>query len=169
MALPTLGVVNPDLRAPSPADEQALLALNNYHALELSELTIEQLRQLFAVAWRVRTTADASAMVVAFDHDTAYESQNFDWFRERYDRFTYVDRVVVSPAARGRGLARFLYDDVITAARADGHTLLCAEVNLDPPNPASDALHASMGFAPVGSAELAGLGKSVRYYVRELG
>nr|WP_246401606.1 GNAT family N-acetyltransferase [Jiangella mangrovi] len=107
-------------------------------------------------------------MVVAFDQDTARISQNFDWFKARYPRFAYVDRVVVAEATRGQGLARALYDDVIEAARAEGQTLLCAEVNLDPPNPASDALHTSVGFTPVGSADVVGRDKSVRYYVRPL-
>ncbi|TDC47141.1 GNAT family N-acetyltransferase [Jiangella ureilytica] len=155
-------------RAPVDADLPTLLALNNDHALELSELTTEEFRELLKVAWRTRVADDLSAMVIAFDQDTARISQNFDWFKARYPRFAYVDRVVVAPSARGQGLARALYEDVIAAARAEGQTLLCAEVNLDPPNPASDALHTSMGFAPVGSAALAGRNKSVRYYVRPL-
>jgi predicted GNAT superfamily acetyltransferase len=152
-------------RAPAEADLPILLELNNDHALELSELTAGDFRELLKVAWRARVADDLSAMVIAFDQDTARTSQNFDWFKARYPRFAYVDRVVVAPAARGQGLARALYEDVIAAARAEGHTLLCAEVNLDPPNPASDALHTSMGFTPVGSAALVGRGKSVRYYV----
>lgn len=155
-------------RAPATADEAALLRLNNDHALELSELTPDEFRELLKVAWRVRVTDDLSAMVVAFDQDTVRSSQNFDWFKARHPRFAYIDRVVVSPATRGQGLARALYEDVIAAARAEGQSLLCAEVNLDPPNPASDALHTSMGFAPVGSAALIGRDKSVRYYSRPL-
>ena len=158
----------PTFRAPVDADLPTLLALNNDHALELSELTADEFRELIKVAWRTRVADDLSAMVIAFDQDTARSSQNFDWFKARYPRFAYVDRVVVAPAARGQGLARSLYEDVIAAARAEGQTLLCAEVNLDPPNPASDALHTAMGFAPVGSAALVGRDKSVRYYVRPL-
>lgn len=158
----------PTFRAPVDADLPTLLELNNDHALELSELTADEFRELVKVAWRTRVADDLSAMVIAFDQDTARSSQNFDWFKARYQRFAYVDRVVVAPAARGQGLARALYDDVIAAARAAGQPLLCAEVNLDPPNPASDALHTAMGFAPVGSAALVGRDKSVRYYVRPL-
>jgi hypothetical protein len=145
-----------------------MLTLNNDHVLELSRLTAEQLRHLCKVAWRVRVSDDLAAMLIAFDQDTPYDSQNLNWFRARYRRFAYIDRVVVAPAARGRGLARRLYEDVITAARAEGHTLLCAEVNLDPPNPPSDALHAATGFTPVGEAELVARGKAVRYFVRQL-
>jgi hypothetical protein len=37
------------------------------------------------------------------------------------------------------------------------------EVNSDPPNPPSDALHASLGFKEVGSAAIHGGAKTVRY------
>lgn len=160
--------VTEPLRPPRPDDEPALLALNNDHAVELSELTLTGLRELFALAWRVRVTDDATAMVVALDQDSASDAENFQWFRRRYDRFAYIDRVVVAPAARGRGLARALYTDVISAAQASGHTVLCAEVNLDPPNPASDAFHLAMGFDEVGRAELTTQPKMVRYYTRAI-
>lgn len=157
-----------DLRAPDEADVAALLELNNDHAVELSELTPDGLRELIGIAWRVRIVDDAQAMVVAFDQDTASTGQNFTWFRQRHDRFAYIDRVVVAPHARGRGLARLLYDDVMTAARAAAQPVLCAEVNLDPPNPASDAFHASLGFVEVGRGTILELGKTVRYYERSL-
>jgi uncharacterized protein len=41
------------------------------------------------------------------------------------------------------------------------------EINLLPPNPASDAFHARMGFVEVGAAQLAN-GKTVRYLERAL-
>ena len=157
------------LRPPAADDEPALLALNNAHAVELSELTATGLRELFDLAWRVRVTDDLAAMVIALDQDSASHGENFEWFRRRYTRFVYVDRVVVAPAARGRGLARQLYTDVISAARARGHTLLCAEVNLKPPNPTSDAFHLAMGFEEAGRAELATQPKTVRYYTRPIG
>ncbi len=155
-------------RKPTPNDETALLRLNNDHAVELSELDLTDLRTLFQAAWRVRVTDDATAMVIALNQDSSHDGENFSWFRHRYDRFVYVDRVVVSPAARGRGLARMLYGDVIAAAQAQAHTTLCAEVNVDPPNPASDSFHASMGFAEVGRAHLGVGTKEVRYVTRLL-
>lgn len=146
-----------------------LLALNNAHAVELSELTSAGLRELFDLAWRVRVTDDLAAMVIALDQDSVSDGENFGWFRRRYARFVYVDRVVVAPAARGRGLARHLYTDVIEVARASGHTVLCAEVNLDPPNPVSDAFHRAMRFEEAGRAELTTQPKTVRYYARPIG
>lgn len=158
----------PDIREPRTIDEDTLLKLNNDHRVELSELTTAGLRQLLKDAWHARVVDDAVAMVVAFDQDTVRDSENYRWFAERFRRFVYIDRVVVEPAARGRGLGRQLYEDVISAARDADHTVLCAEVNIDPPNPASHALHEKLGFTAVGDAHIAGGKKSVRYYVLEL-
>jgi predicted GNAT superfamily acetyltransferase len=75
---------------------------------------------------------------------------------------------VVEPAQRGRGVARQLYEDLFDAARSSGRGRVVCEVNSDPPNPASDAFHARLGFAVVGTAHLADRGKTVRYFCREL-
>jgi predicted GNAT superfamily acetyltransferase len=90
------------------------------------------------------------------------------WFRERYGRFVYVDRVVVAPAARGRGHARRLYDELFERAASAGHEVICCEVNRDPPNPASDGFHATLGFVEVGSAAIHHGQKTVRYWVRPI-
>jgi len=118
----------------------AILALNNAHATELSWLEPERLATLLAQAFHAR----------------------------RIGAFVYVDRVAVAPAARGRGYACTLYADLIERATAAGHTVLVCEVNSDPPNPASDAFHAALGFALVGHAAIHGGSKSVRYLLRPL-
>ena len=110
----------------------------------------------------------ADALLIAFDQTADYDSQNFLWFRRRFDRFVYVDRVVVDPARRGMGLARRLYAEVFARASAAGHGHVVCEVNSDPPNPASDAFHAALGFREVGAAIVAESGKAVRYYERDL-
>jgi predicted GNAT superfamily acetyltransferase len=54
------------------------------------------------------------------------------------------------------------------AARAAGYAHVCCEVNIDPPNPGSDAFHANMGFEEIGRAFLPERGKTVRYLMRTL-
>ncbi|MDX8478034.1 GNAT family N-acetyltransferase [Mesorhizobium sp. VK24D] len=150
----------------APADEAAILALNNEHATELSWLEREQLSFLLSEAFYTRRIGALEAFIMCFDQDARYDSPNFLWFRERYPRFVYVDRVVVAAEARGRGHARRLYEDMFEQVRRDGHTIVTCEVNADPPNPASDAFHAALGFAEVGDAVIDGGKKSVRYYVK---
>ena len=100
---------------------------------------------------------------MAFDQDADYDSPNYLWFRARYPRFVYVDRIVVAPAMRKRGLANRLYEDLFRVAKDASHDRVVCEVNSDPPNPASDAFHAALGFVEVGHASIHGGAKTVRY------
>ncbi len=143
-----------------------LLSLNNAFASELSFLTPEKAAYLVAQAFMAARVGEADALLLAFDQDAAYDNPNFRWFKDRFPRFVYVDRVVVAPAARGRGLARALYRALFD--RAGAYDRVVCEINLDPPNPASDAFHAALGFEPVGTAVLPGVHKTVRYFSRAL-
>ncbi|MBZ9895185.1 MULTISPECIES: GNAT family N-acetyltransferase [unclassified Mesorhizobium] len=150
------------------SDEAAILALNNEHAAELSWLEPERLSFLLGEAFYARRIGALEAFIMTFDQGARYDSPNFLWFRERYERFVYVDRVVVAAQARGRGHARLLYQDLFEHATRAGHALVTCEVNADPPNPASDAFHAALGFTEVGDAVIHGGKKAVRYYVRRI-
>jgi predicted GNAT superfamily acetyltransferase len=99
------------------------------------------------------------------DQDASYGSPNFQWFRKRYSRFVYIDRVIVGTAFRRQGLAQALYAHLFETARAAGQTRVVCEVNAEPANPVSDAFHAALGFQPVGLAALPN-GKTVRYLER---
>jgi predicted GNAT superfamily acetyltransferase len=155
------------LTAITPADEPAILELNNAHEIELSRLDGARLRQLLAAAYHARMAPQGVAFLIAFAPAADYDGVHFSWFRERFENFVYVDRVVVANAARGRGIARALYADLFQRAQSDGQPMICCEVNVDPPNPASDAFHASLGFHEIGTASMAN-GKVVRYFKKAL-
>jgi predicted GNAT superfamily acetyltransferase len=105
--------------------------------------------------------------MIAFDQDADYDSPNFLWFRNRFARFIYVDRIVVAPSGRRQGFARELYRDLFVRARRDGHDVICCEVNRDPPNPVSDRFHDALGFETEGEATIPS-GKTVSYLSRRL-
>jgi uncharacterized protein len=152
---------------------EPLLALNNDHAIELSALTLSEFDQLIRESFYAATINEGDALIIAFDQSSCYNHTNFLWFRayfekERHDRFVYVDRVVTSAAARSKGHARTLYMDLFEHARAAGHDRVVCEVNLDPPNPVSDAFHASLNFSEVGRAVIHNGAKTVRYLLRHL-
>lgn len=159
----------PERLVPQLTGLDALLALNNAHAAELSLLTSDAFAHMIGGAFCAARIGEADAFLLAFDQDADYASPNFLWFRARLPRFVYVDRIAVAPAARGRGLARSLYADLFAAAREADHTLVCCEVNSDPPNVASDAFHAALGFREVGAQAIHGGAKTVRYLERALG
>jgi predicted GNAT superfamily acetyltransferase len=151
------------IRAITAADLPAILALNNAHAVELSELTAEALEALVAVAAHARIVDRGRGFLLAFSERTPAQGPNHAWFLARYPAFLYIDRVAVAPEARGQGHARQLYDDL---ARVGAGRPLCCEVNLEPPNPGGRAFHERLGFDACGEATDPRNGKLVRYLVR---
>lgn len=154
------------IRDITEADISVLLALNNAEAPAVNALTEEGFEALLRNAFAARVTAGAEAFLIAFDHATPPQGPNHAWFIARESTFAYVDRVVVAPGARRRGLARALYADLAARARADRIGLLVCEVNIDPPNAASLAFHEGLGFAPAGEGRDPRDGRRVRYLRR---
>jgi uncharacterized protein len=150
-------------------DESAVLALNGANEAETSPLDAGGLRALLEQAFHVGLCEEGrAAFLIAFDQDAVYASPNFRWFQARNRRFVYIDRIIVSRDRRGLGLARSLYEELFAAATAAGHELVGCEVNLEPPNPNSDAFHLKLGFNEVGRATLHPSGKVVRYLEKAL-
>ncbi|MGF1453773.1 MAG: GNAT family N-acetyltransferase [Alphaproteobacteria bacterium] len=149
-----------------------VLAINNASARETSPLDRAGLAHLVEQSVYARVTgiepSAVDAFVIAMDQDADYESPNFRWFKARLEAFLYIDRVVVAQTARGKRLARTLYEDLFAFGRGAGHRFVACEVNRDPPNPRSDAFHAALGFSEAGAAVLAEMGKTVRYLVKPL-
>jgi L-amino acid N-acyltransferase YncA len=86
--------------------------------------------------------ADDDGTVVGFAYSTSYRP------RPAY-RLTRETSVYLAEEARGLGLGRRMYDDLLTRMRADGIHVALALVAL--PNPASIALHEACGFEHLGT------------------
>jgi predicted GNAT superfamily acetyltransferase len=149
----------------SAQSSQALNALNNAFAKETSFLDAADWVRLTGMACFSFATPDA--FIIAFDQDADYDSQNFLWFRDRFERFVYIDRVVVAASAHGQGLGRRLYEKLFADAKAAGFPCVLAEVNTNPPNPGSIGFHTKMGFDAVEDVTWSPE-KSVRYFARTL-
>lgn len=106
------------------------------------------------------------AFLLAMNEAADYDSLNFLWFREHYDRFIYIDRVVVDPAHHRRGHGLALYEDLVQWSSGRTPRLAC-EVNIRPPNEPSMRFHQSQGFMPVGTQDTDGGRKTVSLMVRE--
>ncbi len=144
-------VPTPRLRAITDDDVVAVLDLNHRHVELLSPLDAPRLLQLRGWAQRadvIDLDGEVAGFVVTFAPGSDYDSDNYRWFAQRYDDFSYLDRVVVDAPFRRRGLARFVYDQL--EARAGARMLL--EVNVDPPNEPSLAFHRGRGYVEVGRA-----------------
>lgn len=100
---------------------------------------------------RAAIAADGSPVgaLLVYAPGADYPSLNYTWVGERYEDFWYIDRIMVSAAARGLGVGKAFYDDLFVTAKGAAAAIF-AEVNKVPPNPISMAFHKRMGFEPVG-------------------
>lgn len=156
----------PVIRPIGDDDVAWILALNAANEIATSPLDAPTLRLMLGDA-AYAGAIGREGFLIAFDQTSAYKSVNYQWFRVGYVQFIYVDRIIVDAAARKGGLARALYEDMFSVARRAGHGTVACEVNIDPPNPASDAFHARLGFVEAGKATLPN-GKTVRYMTKTL-
>jgi uncharacterized protein len=141
----------PLLRPLRDTDIPAVLALNERNVEALAPMDEPRLHQLRGLAERfdvLDLDGAFAGFVITFAPGTSYDSENYAWFSERYEDFSYLDRIVLREDLRRRGLGTFVYDEVETAAKSRGR--LALEVNLVPRNDASLAFHAQRGYAEVG-------------------
>lgn len=139
-----------ELRPATPADDAAILAWNEADVHFLAAMDrprLEYLKERAAAVEIIEEGGQACGFVITFTSGSDYDSPNYRWFSRLGSGFHYVDRIVIDPACRGRGLARRVY--AVLAQRYPQHPLV-AEVNYAPPNPASLAMHTAIGFVEVG-------------------
>ena len=148
------------------SSREALLRVNNASARETSLLSPDRFDQMIESACVATFIEPGKAFLLAFEQTDNYDGGHFKWFCGRYDRFLYVDRVVVAEEYRSRGYGRMLYANLFARTRELGHTYIVCEVNVTPPNPGSDKFHAAQGFVEVGRATIDNGAKTVRYLLR---
>ena len=137
------------------ADLARVLEINNANTPGVSELTMSELETdiengLHALAID-NEHGEVCAFCITFDPGAPDAGANHQWFAERYKSFVYLDRIAIDSNHQNRGLGALLYQSVEQhMLNSAEHTLLCCEVNLEPPNPGSLRFHQRIGFAEVG-------------------
>lgn len=137
------------IRDAAKGDEGFILALNAACTPAVAEMSAEDYRDIAGWAHRVLVAeADGrpSGFLILIRPGSAYPSENYAWFEDKFDRHLYVDRIAVSAEARGAGVGRALYEEAVRIAAKLGEQRITAEVNEQPPNPQSMAFHTRMGF-----------------------
>jgi predicted GNAT superfamily acetyltransferase len=158
-----------ELRHATQRDRPRLLELNAASVQELSPLDEPRLGYILALAHSCLVAERGDGELVGFAIAVApgadYDSKNYKWLAERYERFLYLDRIAVDVACRRQGVGARLYD-AMEAAAAQFERMVC-DVNIAPRNDASLAFHGSRGYREVG--ELAhGSAKTVVLMSKEL-
>jgi predicted GNAT superfamily acetyltransferase len=157
------------LRDSTDSDISVLARLNEAEVPHVSELSYAGWKSLFSQAFKLRVaeapSGEIAGFLLALVETADYGSMNFQWFKKRYPKFSYVDRIVVAKGFQRRGLGRMLYEDL---ERMSGAKLIACEVNIKPPNPDSIAFHTRIGFQEVGTQDTEGGKKTVLMMLKEL-
>lgn len=161
------------VRPYQPDDLSILTAINEASLPAVNSLTPPELGAIIAGSAATLVALDSDGrhegFVVCLDQAADYDSRNFRWLQQQFERFYYVDRIALAPEARGRGRGEALYRSLLATlleAGADGTVPLTCEVNERPPNPGSLRFHQRFGFTDVGRQDFGD--KAVIYLARPL-
>ena len=150
-----MSTFQPVVRNIETADLPRVLAINNANTPGVSELTMIELatdlkNSLHALVID-NEHGEVCAFCITFDPNAPDAGSNHQWFAERYKSFVYLDRIAIDSNHQNRGLGALLYQSVEQRMlNSAEHSLLCCEVNLEPPNPGSLRFHKRIGFTEVG-------------------
>ena len=145
----------PTVRNIEIADLARVLEINNANTPGVSELTMSELETdiencLHALAID-NEHGEVCAFCITFAPDAPDAGVNHQWFAERYESFVYLDRIAIDSTHQNLGLGALLYQTVEQRMLDSAeHSLLCCEVNLEPPNPGSLRFHKRIGFSECG-------------------
>ena len=159
------------IRHAQAADFSRILHINATEEEKTSRIDLARIAQLdrWSDYHRVAVVEDqVVGFLLVMSEASDYDGDNFRWFVERYNRFLYVDRIVIDRTAARSGIGSALYGDLIEFGATQGYSTLCCEINVLPPNPVSHAFHARFGFKEVGRSAEAGASKIVSYQLAAL-
>ncbi|HAS73589.1 MAG TPA: GNAT family N-acetyltransferase [Clostridiales bacterium UBA8960] len=146
------------IRKAEKRDLNKILELNEESVHFLSPLNMEKLEHLVSqseVLEVVEVDGEVEAFILTIIEGKDYDSVNYLWFAERYERFLYIDRVVVSVKMHGKGLGGMLYKSIFEYAKQKKIPFVTAEIDINPPNPGSLRFHEKNGFSEVGKQTVA--------------
>ena len=134
----------------------AILAMNNAAGSGILPMNQAQIRYFWQNADYFRVAESDDCLVgflIAMTRDADYESSNFRWFKERYDAFVYIDRIVIAKGQRSAGIGRLFYADVQSFAEVRAPALV-AEVFMEESTHPALLFHGSFGFHEVGQHQM---------------
>lgn len=148
---------DPILRPYRDDDLPAIVRINDeaYPAVPITPAEeLADLAAMSTVALIVDDDGTPAGFVLGMPPGLDYASENYRFFNARSAElqrgFVYVDRIVLAPSHRSRGIGPRLYAAVFDEARRTGAAEVLCEVNVEPPNPGSLAFHSRLGFREVG-------------------
>tara|TARA_Y100000389_G_scaffold59289_1_gene55353 strand:+ start:648 stop:1151 length:504 start_codon:yes stop_codon:yes gene_type:complete len=144
-----------------------LYSLNQDNTPEVAELeSINHLCELIDMSasnFYVLENNIIIGFVICFRENSEYKSANYNYFKNKEDKFLYIDRVVIKKSHRRKGAGSYLYDHLYKLAKKEGLPL-CCEVNIIPKNQVSLNFHSKKGFKDDGECHFKS--HSVKYLIK---
>ncbi|MDB4724236.1 GNAT family N-acetyltransferase [bacterium] len=161
-------------------DYPSIINLNNEsvpHVNRISSKTLSDLHEQAFFSYVAVAAEDTNSVceasdenvvgfLLALDESARYQSVNYQYFKQHYRSFIYVDRIIVSKTFHRRGIGSGLYQRLFQTIGMR-KPLICCEVNLQPPNPQSMQFHKEMGFAGVANQTTENGSKQVNLMIRQ--
>ena len=147
------------IRNTVPEDYDFILNVNEVNVEVLSPMPMERmlwLKEMSDMFVTAEVDGKPAAFLIAIREGKPYDSENYVWFSKKYDKFLYIDRIVIDEPYRADGLGRKLYDAVKDRARETGVKVVTCEVDTIPYNETSLKFHEAMGFKEVGEQIIRG-------------
>ena len=132
------------------SDLELLYTLNQQNVPELGSLVCTaNLKSLIEKSLKILILKELDQIIgfcLLFKEDSSYDSPNYLYFKNKFDKFLYIDRVVVASDFTGNGGGKLMYDQVFKIAALENLTV-CCEVNEKPLNKVSLSFHKKLGFS----------------------
>ena len=142
------------IRIARPNDFEQILTINTegypgVSPLILAELNlVRELSPYFGVA---EHASQVVGYIITYRADQEYDGDEFNWFKQNFSDFLYIDQIAIAASARRLQVGTQLYRHIEQVAQELELTSLVCEVNLEPPNPMSLSFHSRQGFGEVGT------------------
>ena len=143
-----------NIRKAEEKDYPFILRVNEENVEVLSPMDEDRAREfskwseLFLIA---EVNGKPAAFLLVLREGLAdYESENYLWFSKNYEKFLYIDRIVIDAPYRRYGVGKALYQEVFRHANATEVPFVTAEIDTEPYNEVSLGFHQAMGFREVG-------------------
>ncbi len=86
--------------------------------------------------------------LMVFGSHANYSNEHFDWFKKRFKRFLYIDRLVTRAENQRRGVAERLYQNLFKYGKGK-YPMMVGEINVE--NTPSLRFNEKMGFKVIDS------------------
>ena len=152
---------------PENKELNVLYSLNQQNTPEVGGLEsindLSKLIKMSAINFYVLEGNKIIGFAICFRENSEYKSPNYKYFKNKEDKFLYIDRVVIKSHYRRMGLGTRVYKYIDEVAAKESLPI-CCEVNSIPLNQISLNFHTKNGFREVGERDFKE--HSVKYLIK---